>query len=196
MLTILTFSQFEIAAISVGPYNLSGETSPGGQEEEIENSLLKALELLKKGDKENALTLLAEAMMMIKSGEELSIQKLVLCSEIGGYRDYAKREANTIKSSEPLLLYIEPAGYQIKKEGDEYNIWVSEDASIMNEKGEVIFQKNDWVEYKRGFMSPVIPFFLTNRVTDIPPGKYTFKFTLKDHYKNSFLSDSFVFIVE
>jgi len=196
MLTILTFSQFEIAAISVGLYNLSDKTSPTGQEEEIKNSLLEALELLKKGDKEKALTLLAEAMMMIKSGEELRIQQLVLCSEIEGYRDYAEREANTIQSNEPLLLYIEPAGYQIRKEGDEYNIWVSEDASIMNEKGEVIFQKNDWVEYKRGFMSPVIPFFLTNRVTDIPPGKYIFKFTLKDHYKNSFLSDSFVFIVE
>jgi hypothetical protein len=195
-MTVLTFSQFEIEGKSGDFYDLSGKTSSGGQLEEIENSLLKALELLKKGDKEKALTLLAEAMMKIKSGEELSIQQLVLCSEIGGYREYAKKEANTIKSSEPLLLYIEPAGYQIKKEGDEYNIWVSEDASIMNEKGDVIFQKNNWVEYKRGFMSPVIPFFITNRVTDIPPGKYTFNFTLKDHYKNSFLSDSFVFIVE
>jgi hypothetical protein len=194
--TILTFSQFEIEGKSGGLYNLSGETSSSGQVEEIENSLLKALELLKKGNMDEVLTLLTEAIMKITSGEELSVQQLVLCSEIGGYRDYAKREANTIKSSEPLLLYIEPTGYQIKKEGDEYNIWVSEDASIINENGDVIFQKNNWVEYKRGFMSPVIPFYITNRVTDIPPGKYTFNFTLKDHYKNSFLSDSFVFIVE
>jgi len=166
------------------------------QQKEIESTILEALDKLKKGDNNQAVVLLAEAMMMIKSSEELSIDQLFLCNEINGYRDFVKREGNTLRSGEPFLLYIEPAGYQIRKQGSEYKIWVSEDASIVNEKGDVVFQKNNWVEYNRGFVSPVIPFYITNRVTDIPPGKYTFKFTIKDNYKKTFLEHSYEFVVE
>ncbi|MFW6140032.1 MAG: hypothetical protein ACOC5S_01580 [Acidobacteriota bacterium] len=168
----------------------------GAQQEEIEKTILEALDQFKKGDTREAVSLLAEAMMMIKSREELSIDQLFLCKEIHGYRDFVKREGNALKSGEPFLLYIEPIGYQIKKEGSEYQIWVSEDASIVNEEGDVIFQRNNWVEYRKGFVSPVIPFYITNRVTDIPPGKYTFKFTIKDNYGKTFLEHSYEFVVE
>jgi len=172
------------------------DSESADQPEEIEKTILEALAKFKKGDTREAVAFLAEAMMMIKSSEELSIDQLFLCEEINGYRDYIKREGNTLRSGEPLLLYIEPAGYQIRKEGSEYTIWVSEDASIVNEKGEVIFQKNNWVEYHKGFVSPVIPFYITNRVTDISPGKYIFKFTIKDNYKKTFLEQSYKFMVE
>jgi hypothetical protein len=193
---IFSFAQFKADGKSEGFKTHSWRVIPGGQEEEVENAITKALEELKNGDRKRALDLLAEAMMMIQSGEELSIQKLALCTEIRGYRDFTAIEGNTIQNSEPLLLYIEPGGFKIKKEDDEFKIWISEDASILNESGEIIFQRNNWVEYKREFASPVIPFFITNRVREIPPGKYTFKFTLKDHYKNTFLSETYEFIVK
>jgi len=174
--------------------NLNGRSV--GQQEEIEKTILDALEMLREGDTNQAASLLAEAIMMIKSGGKLSVSQLFLCEEINGYRDYVQREGNTLKSGEPFLLYIEPAGYQIKKEDGEYKIWVSEDASIVNAGGDTIFQQTNWVEYQKGFTSPVIPFYITNRVTDIPPGKYTFTFTIKDKYKNSFLEQSFEFVVE
>lgn len=172
------------------------DNSSVGQQEEIEKTILDALDMLRQGDTNQAVSLLAEAMMMIKSNEKLSVNQLFFCKEINGYRDYVKRDGNTLRSGEPFLLYIEPAGYQIKKEGSEYKIWVSEDASIVNAEGDTIFQQNNWVEYQKGFMSPVIPFYITNRVTDIPPGKYTFKFTIKDKYKNAFLEQTFDFVVE
>jgi len=174
--------------------NLDGRSV--GQQDEIEKTILDALEMLREGDTTQASYLLAEAIMMIKSSGKLSVSQLLLCEEINGYRDYVQREGNTLKSGEPFLLYIEPEGYQIKKEDGEYKIWVSEDASIVNAAGDNIFQQTNWVEYQKGFASPVIPFYITNRVTDIPPGKYTFKFTIKDKYKNSFLEQSFEFVVE
>jgi len=196
LLLVLFPSLFKAEGNSDKPNDSSMVITNGLQQEEIEKTILEALEQFKKGETRKAVGLLAEAMMMIKSGEELSIDQLFLCKEINGYRDFVKREGNTLKSGEPFLLYIEPAGYQIRKEGSEYKIWVSEDASIVNEKGEVIFQKNNWVEYNRGFVSPVIPFYITNRVTDIPSGKYTFKFSIKDNYKKTFLEQSYEFIVE
>ncbi|MBD3413820.1 MAG: hypothetical protein GF421_05240 [Candidatus Aminicenantes bacterium] len=189
-------SLFRAEGNSEKPNNGLLVITSASQQGEIEKTILEALDQFKKGNIHESVALLAEAMMMIKSGEKLSIDQLFLCKEINGYRDYVKREGNTIKSSEPFLLYIEPAGYQIRREGSEYKIWVSEDASIVNEKGKVIFQRNNWVEYNKGFVSPVIPFYITNRVTDIPPGKYTFKFTIKDNYKKTFLEQSYEFVVE
>ncbi|MGM0466917.1 MAG: hypothetical protein ACQERH_10870 [Acidobacteriota bacterium] len=193
---VLFPSLFKAGGNSDEPNDGSALMTSGIQQEEVEKTILEALSQFKRGDTREAVALLAEAMMMIKSGEELSIDQLFLCKEINGYRDFVKRDGNTLKSGDPFLLYIEPAGYQIKKEGSEYQIWVSEDASIVNENGDVIFQQNNWVEYQKGFVSPVIPFYITNRVTDIPPGKYTFKFTIKDNYKKTFLEHSYKFVVE
>jgi len=164
--------------------------------EELEKTLKMAVDQFKKGDPEKTLNHLAEAIMMVRNSLDLHLAKLNLCSEVRDYRDIDAREAFEIKAGEPFLLYIEPDGYHLIKEGDAYKIWVSQDAAISNDKGEVIFQKNGWVNYKRIFPTPIIPLYLTNRVSDIPAGKYTYTLTLKDHYKNSFFTKTFDFVVK
>lgn len=164
--------------------------------EKIEKTILSAIDQLKKGNPEQAITLLSEAIMMIKNSQELHIRKILLCTSVQGYRDYKTKKSNVLQAGEPFLLYIEPAGYQIVKEENEYKIWILEDAKIVNEKGEVVFEKTDWVSYNKGFPNPNIPFYITNRVTDIPGGKYKFIFTLKDKYKKTFLTGNFEFVVE
>ncbi len=164
--------------------------------EEIEKALQSALEQYKRGDPVKAISLLAEAIMRIKSSMPLKIAKLFLCSEVRDYNDYDAKDGFILQAGEPLLLYIEPEGYGIRKEGSEYKIWISQDAAIKNEQGEIIFQRNNWVEYNKAFPTPIIPFYLTNRVSDIPAGKYTYSLTLKDHQKNTFLTESFEFLVQ
>ncbi|MFP4083088.1 MAG: hypothetical protein ACLFVG_10095 [Candidatus Aminicenantes bacterium] len=166
------------------------------EEEGIEETIQEALAAVKKGNRQEAIDLLAEAIMLLKNSGEFHIAKLFLCSEINDYRDYTPKNSNVLKAGEPLLLYIEPDGYRLLKEGNQYRIWVSLDASIADAQGEVIFERNNWVNYKKAFPTPIIPFYLTNRVSDIPAGKYTYTMTLKDHYKNTFLTKSFEFSVE
>ncbi|MFC2164922.1 hypothetical protein ACFLT2_08000 [Acidobacteriota bacterium] len=162
----------------------------------IEKTITMALDQLKKGDFEKTIDHLAEAMMLVKNMLDLHLAKLVMCTEVRDFGDYDARDSFEIKAGEALLLYMEPDGYTIRKEGDAYKIWVSQDASISNDKGEVIFQRNNWVNYKRIFPTPILPFYLTNNVSDIPAGKYTYSLTLKDHYKNTFFSKTFEFIVK
>jgi hypothetical protein len=162
----------------------------------IEETITMALDQFKKEDYGKTIDHLADAMMLIKNTFNLHLAKLVLCTNIRGYRDYDARDSFEIKAGEALLLYMEPDGYHIRKELDEYKIWVSQDATITNDKGEVIFQRNNWVNYKRTFPTPILPFYLTNNVSDIPAGKYTYSLTLKDHYKNTFFSKTFEFIVK
>ena len=164
--------------------------------EELEKTLKMAVDQFKKGDPAKTIDHLADAIMVVRNSLDLHLAKINLCSEVRDYRDIEAKEAFELKAGEPFLLYIEPAGYYLIKEGDTYKIWVSQDASISNDKGEVIFQKNSWVNYKRIFPTPIIPFYLTNRVRDIPAGKYTYTLTLKDHYKNSFFTKTFDFVVK
>jgi hypothetical protein len=175
----------------------SGFTEYQGQVnvEEVEEMLKAALEQLREGDAAGATDRLAEAIMFIRNNAPLKIAKLFLCSEVRDYDDYDAKQGFVLKSGEPLLLYIEPEGYGVRKEGGEYLIWISQDVEIKDGKGDVIFQRNNWVEYKKAFPTPVFPFYMTNRVRDIPAGLYTYTYTLKDHLKNTFLTESFEFTV-
>lgn len=177
--------------------NLSGiQEGQDVQTKEIEDAINEAVNAIKEGNRENAVDLLAEAIMLLKNSAEFRVAKLFLCSDIRDYRDYTPKESHVLKAGEPLLVYIEPDGYRLVKEGDEYKIWVSLDASITDSEGEVIFEKNNWVNYEKVFPTPIIPFYLTNRLSDIPAGSYTYTVTLKDHHKNAFLTESLEFIVE
>jgi len=164
--------------------------------DQLERMLSEALERFRKGEAVETMNLLGEAMMQIRNNLPLEISKLFMCSEIRDFNDYDAKAGFELKAGEPLLLYIEPEGYGVRKEEGEYRIWISQDVEIKNVEGEVIFQRNNWVDYNKGFPTPVIPFFLTNRITDIPPGQYTYTFTLKDHHKNTFLTKSFQFSVQ
>jgi len=190
----LTFSAFPTfsALQPSGPPELQGQVNV----EEVEEMLKAAMEKLREGDAAGATNLLAEAIMFIRNDAPLKIAKLFLCDEVRDYNDYDAKPGFVLKSGEPLLLYIEPEGYGVRKEGGEYLIWISQDVAIKDGKGDVIFQRNNWVEYKKAFPTPVIPFYMTNRVRDIPAGNYTYTYTLKDHHKNTFLTESFEFTVQ
>jgi hypothetical protein len=193
--TFILFSVFSL--LTFGYANDSGIVAKEKTDSEaIEKTVTMALEQFKKGDYDKTIEHLAEAMMLVKNQLDLHLAKLILCTEVRDYMDYDARDSFEIKAGEPLLVYMEPDGYHIQKEGDVYKIWVSQDASISNDKGEIIFQRNNWVTYTRNFSTPILPFYLTNNVSDIPPGKYTYSLTLKDHYKNTFFSKTFEFVVK
>lgn len=166
------------------------------QAKNIDDIMDRAWKAIKEGNNEKAIELLSEAILLLKNQSEFRIIKLILCSEIRDYRDFTPKDGNVLQAGEPLLIYIEPDGYKLQKKGNEYEIWVSLDASITDSEGEVIFERNNWVNYKKLFPAPIIPFYLTNRVSDIPAGQYTYTVTLKDHHKNAFLTESFEFKVE
>ncbi len=163
--------------------------------QEAENKILSALDELKKGNTEKVIRLLSEAIMELTNAMEFQIKEIIICDEVRDYRDYSEKTGN-LKEGDTLLLYIEPEGYYVVKENGSYKIHVSEDVSIVDEEGESVFEKKDWIVYEKSFPSPIIPFYITNRISDIPAGKYTYTLTLMDHYKKTFTTETFEFVVE
>lgn len=195
-LLILVVVTFMFLPLGMGGLTARDLTAQPQAAEQLEEILKLALERYRQGDSAESITLLGEAIMQIRNGLPLKISKLLMCREIRDYNDYDALDGFVLKTGEPLLLYIEPEGYGVIKEGAAYRIWISQDVTIKDEAGDVIFQRNNWVDYKKAFTTPVIPFYMTNRITDIPAGKYSYTFTLKDHHKNTFLTQTFEFVVQ
>ncbi len=161
----------------------------------LEETLKLALAKFKGGESAESLRLLAKAIMQVRQQMPLSIIKLHLCDEIRDYNDYDAKAEFELEAGERLLVYIEPEGFGVNEQDGQYWIKLTQDVEIKDADGDVIFQRNGWVDYHKGFPTPVIPFYITNSIRDIPAGAYTFTFTLKDHFKNTFLTKSFKFVV-
>lgn len=164
--------------------------------DEVENQVSAALAYHKQGKNEEAIKALSNALMVLHNKRELVIKNIHLCEAIVGYGDYKKIASNKLKAGEPFILYFEVEGYGVKKEKDKYWFWLSEDAKLTNEKGEVMFQRDDFLNYNKSFNIPIFPFFMQNRIANLKPGKYKYDFTVKDHIKKAFVSGSIELEVE
>ena len=164
--------------------------------DDVEEGLASALAAYKQGDLPRTGALLNDVAMMLNNNREFKIREMRLCSAVNDFRDYTPLAAPLIKATEPLLAYIEPEGYRIIKQNDGYAIHLSEDIRIIDEKGGVVFEKNDWLTYQKSFPQAMIPFFITNRLTDIPAGKYKLEVTIKDHQRQAFIRAGLDFSVE
>ena len=199
ILTHLTVFVLLVFTLSLPAEPLVEETADTEKKidlKEMRTTLDAVMTRIEAGDKITALRLLSEAVMAIRNSRPLKIGRLHLCTEVREFGDFDAREEFVLKAGEPLLLYMEPEGYGIQKKGDEYWISISQDAAIQDAKGETIFQRIEWIKYRKAFQSPLIPFYLTNRVREIPVGTYTYSLTLKDHLKKTFIIKSFQFKVE
>ncbi len=168
------------------------------QEKLILLKLKKAYKFVEYREYEKSLNYLYDAIMEIKNSEPLGIKEMVFIEKDMGYSNYIKKDIlnNTLKAGEPLYLYIEPKGYTIKKTKNGYFIWVSEDTIISDKKtGKILFKRENWVTMKKSFPYPTIPFYITNRISDIPKGDYIFTIIIKDNLSGKKLKKSIPFYV-
>ena len=161
-----------------------------------EKEIQSALDLYKKGNIKGTMDTLTVILMNLQNQLKLSIKNLNLCFSIDGFGVYNSVGSFTLKNGQPLLLYLELEGFSVKKDGNKYWINISEDIKIEDSNGKILFQKDNFITYNKYFMIPVIPFNLQNRVTSIPPGKYKYSLTIKDHNKNTSIFRDFEFEVK
>jgi len=162
---------------------------------EVEKKMAAALDYYKQGENEAAIKELSHVLMVLHNTRVLKITNVQLCEAVGGYGDYKKNPSNQVKAGDTLWLYFEVEGYGVKKEGDRYLIWLSEDSKVINAEGKVLYERNDIFNYKRSFDGPLLPLFIPNKLANFPPGKYRYQFTVKDQIKQSFVTDMVEFEV-
>ena len=100
----------------------------------------------------------------------------------GGYGMYTPRADTIFDAIDPILIYCEPIGYTVIKNGDQYEFSLSADFTVSDESGNILGgQENfgNWGVKSRAFNTEFMMFFTFN-LKGLPGGKYKLQVTLKD----------------
>jgi hypothetical protein len=109
---------------------------------------------------------------------------MFVTSKAPGYGMFEKRSTNVFKPGEDLITYVEPKNFRWKEEGaNGYSIGLVVDAALLNDKGEVIYEKLNsmgplgYVSHDRVREWDVN---MTFTLSGAPAGDYTLRYTFHD----------------
>ncbi len=126
---------------------------------------------------------LKDEIIKIQNQGELGFRNFTLCSKIITYGHYVALPEPKVKiGAERLLVYVEPANYFTNTQSGRYEIWLTQDMVVLDENGEVLFEKTDALSAHFNTSSPILDIFFptTLYVSEVPVGKYTYKAVLHD----------------
>ena len=151
---------------------------------EVADLAAKAEQLLQQGKPVAAYEALDAAMDRLWERMPLTVRKaMFVVGKPGGFGIYNPRENAVFKPGEPLIVYLELAGFGHKPLSGAYEISITGDAAIADASGEKIlanmpdFLKNRMISRRknREYIA-----HLTITLSGAPAGRYQLLLTLKD----------------
>ena len=113
-----------------------------------------------------------------------TLQVHLVADQPQGFGRYQPRKDNVFHGGEPVILYLEPVGYQVirdQKTG-EYFYNLSADFNLVDAWGRVMSGRRDFAQFQantRHFPDQV-PLTFTYNINNLPPGDYRLETVLKD----------------
>ena len=126
---------------------------------------------------------LKEKIIDLQNKGKLGFANFSLCSKIMGYASYVPLSEPVIDKNGSLLVYYEPVNIFTSKRDGLYEIWYTQDMTLLKENGEVVSHWTDILTFHYTTKKPVMDLFAQNSIDlkgQLPSGKYQFKATLKD----------------
>jgi len=160
-------------------------------------SLVLAYPFAKADEASSQMLQLKEKIIELQNQGTLGVKDFTACSQITTIGSYTPLPETKFKRNETLYVYFEPKNYFTKKSDGKYEIWLTEDIFILNEKGETLMEKPNVVQTHYNSASPILDIYFNNHIefTDVPAGKYVFRVILYDKLKNTSASESLQFEV-
>ena len=146
---------------------------------------------------ETDVTLLKERIINLQNQYPLGIGTLVACSTVTGYGSYEPLPNNKVQAGDVIVFYIEPQNPSTNKEGETYEIWLTQDVIILTEQQEEVFKQENAFEIHDRTSSPRLDIYGVYQLTlaEIQPGKYLYKVILHDNIKGEEASATWAFAV-
>ena len=140
---------------------------------------------------------LKEQIIELQNKGTLGIKNFLPCSQISTLGSYTPLSEAKFKQNETLYVYFEPVNFFTSEKNGIYEIWLTEDILILNDKGETLMEKPGIMENHYTSASPILDIYFNNHVEfdNVPVGKYIFKVILYDKLKNASVSESLPFEV-
>ena len=132
---------------------------------------------------EDEILKLKEKIIDLQNKGELGFQNFTMCSKILGFASYVPLSAPVLDRNGTLLIYYEPVNVYTSVRESLYEIWYTQDMTLLKENNEVVSHWKDILTFHYTTKKPVMDLFAQNSINlegQLPPGKYKFKATLKD----------------
>lgn len=126
---------------------------------------------------------LKEKIIDLQNKGKLGFANFTFCSKIMGFASYVPLQEPVIDKNGTLLIYYEPINIFTNRKDDLYEIWYTQDMTLLKENGEVVSHWNDILTFHYTTKKPVMDLFAQNSIElkgQLPAGKFKFKATLKD----------------
>ncbi|MGI6783640.1 MAG: hypothetical protein ACOX5A_05375 [Aminivibrio sp.] len=109
--------------------------------------------------------------------------KGLFVKEVKGYGIYTEESGSRFEKGSKVTVYLEADGFHNKKNGQEYEINLSLDLLLKDDKGNVGIEQKNVVISSLTVKSPWRDFYFTVNIdlAELPPGKYTLGFVATDH---------------
>lgn len=158
---------------------LAGSAGAG----DLKGLLNQAGQLADQGQIFQAASTLRAALAEVWSLKPMGIKGASLVAQkAGAYGQYQPRPNNVYQKGEPILIYVEPAGYRFKKQGEMYTFGFSADFAVLSEDGKVLGGQKNFNRWQFSSREPLFEVYvnLTYNLTGAPPGTYLMQTTLHD----------------
>ncbi len=116
------------------------------------------------------------------SASEFSFLKGLFVREVKGYGMYTEEQSSRFEKGSRISVYLEIDGFQNLKKDNAYEVHLSLDLLVKDDKGNVGIEQKDVVTSDLIVKSPWRDFFFTVNIdlAELPPGKYTLGFVATD----------------
>ena len=162
-----------------------GLTMPAVQAEDgkLDVVLDKVKSLAADGKAREALNTLYPVLFELWGRTPLFVKRGVLVQEKAqGYGLYTPRGDAVYRTGQPILIYLEPAGYGFRQKNNAFQFGFAVDFAIRGVGGSILAAKKEFMNY--GFTSrvPNMETFLglSLELTGLPAGKYAVELTVHD----------------
>ncbi|HEY2890873.1 MAG TPA: hypothetical protein VGJ31_09610 [Dongiaceae bacterium] len=125
-------------------------------------------------------------------------QALFIKEDPQGYGHYDPRADTVFTQKDPLLVYVEPAGYGFKFDGTLYRFGFAVDIEVVDGNGKVRGGAKDFTNFdyvKRTANKEIELSFVINPL-GLPPGDYQLKVTINDKVKSQSVSQLLAFSIK
>ncbi|MCK4522666.1 hypothetical protein KAU05_00860 [Candidatus Aerophobetes bacterium] len=129
---------------------------------------------------------LKDQIIQIQNKGKLGMRNLNLCSKVITLGAYLPLPEAKIKVEKEYYIYYEPTNWFTKIEGGRYEFWFTQDAFLLDAKGEVLVERLGALSMHFNTTTPLLDIYVVNdlHITGAPPGKYTYKIVLRDEFND------------
>lgn len=136
-----------------------------------------------KGQYVDTVLLLREALVQVWNQAPLTVRNInYVADQPSAYGIYQPYDGDEFDPVNPIMLYCEPIGYTVKKQGEIYTFALSADFSVADEQGDILGGQQNfgrWSMRSRAFNTEFMMYFTFN-LKGLPPGRYKLMVTLHD----------------